>query len=881
MSRNSSTTNLRKETSTPNSLVEFPQPGDKGPNANLIAQNSSSTPGVPSRNSSPVVPPTSQPTPPKHRRVSAARENRREASPSPARSISSTSIARLANSAASQPSPAIAQAPTSGTTTSQQSAMTTEPPQPLSPRPQRPINPNVPHWPTSPRLSLSRSPPPNNRSSSLTSPRRLLDSALTLPPPSMAVRGRESPGRGPSGDESLEGSSSYFHSHGQRPPRPMASPALLETVTESSLPSTPAIGMGERSIDARLQEAEQRRQETASMSTRPSESSIASTRTTTAHESESDTGNYSDLKPPSRAPSRAVSRRPTVTSVPLTQDVSGGLTPEIETVTSIPQQMNPPAAVRLSRKASQETIRPAKKEKRKKAKRVAGPGAQTTKADIFEQRINDTLDDAESSDSEETFVYESNPAEKTRPRHSRTSSVTSLSDPRSQALNTQGRTRRNMKFGTGHAYKSQPSDDYYTSDGIGSSSIRGGGSQSGLRSHIGRGYTNPNLEDSSGQPLTRYAQHKSSHQSLRTPHHISSSRASSRPGSPRTYGNKHTGGNGSMVTKARREGSHLSVYEGDIEGDADERTPLWPLNRNGVTKSRTGSVNSRRRDRDYGQRNWYTRLACCIFSIFAMISLVSCSLGFVFLTTKPLQDVKLINITDVIATKQEMMFNMDIFALNPNILPVSIATMDVNVFIKSPYVKDKPRKDKPKKGAPDEGDPDDGDRDEAWWKNVLRGNLGAKVQRRRRSAEKPQHNLFNDQDMHALDGVDKGTDPISDPVEEEETMLLGRIFNFDSALTFDGSPFRQEPTHAIGEVRLSKPGNKTEVGGSERWERAMVHTFDLTIRGFLRYQLPLSGRVRTATIQGTVTVHPNDDSADGFREHVGSGLEFHEDNQPK
>ncbi|KAK6528098.1 hypothetical protein TWF281_009351 [Arthrobotrys megalospora] len=869
MSRNNSTTNLRKETSTPNSLVEFPQLGDKGPNANLIAQTSSSSPGVPSRNSSPVIPPTSQATPPKHRRVSAARETRREASPSPARSISSTSIARLANSTASQSTSAVAQAPTSGTTTNQQPTMTTEPPQPLSPRPQRPINPNVPHWPTSPRLSLSRSPPPNNRSSSLTSPRRLLDSTLTLPPPSMAVRGRESPGRGPSGEESHEGSSSYFHSHGQRPPRPIASPALLETVTESSLPSTPAIGMGERSIDARLLEAEQRRQETSSMSTRPSESSIASSRTTTA-ESESDTGNLSDRKPAGRAPSRTVSRRPTVTSAALTQDISGGLTPEIETVTSIPQQMNPPATLRLSKKASQETIRPAKKEKRKKAKRVAGPGAQTTKADIFEQRINDTLDDAESSDSGETFVYESNPAEKTRPRHSRTSSVTSLSDPRSQALNTQGRTRRNMKFGTGHAYKSQPPEDYYTSDGVGSSSIRATGGQSGLRSHIGRGYTNPNLNDSSGPELTRYAQHKSSHQSLRTPHHISSSRASSRPGSPRTYGTKHTGGNGSMAPKARREGSHLSMYEGDVEGDADERTPLWPLNRNGVTKSRPGSIISRRRDRDYGQRNWYTRLACCIFAVFAMVSLVACSLGFVFLTTKPLQEVKLINITDVIATKQEMMFNMDIFALNPNILPVSIATMDVNVFIKSPYVKDKPKKD------PKKGDPNDGDKEEAWWKNVLRGNLGAKVQRRR-NVQKPQQNL-DSHGVHALDGVDEGTDPISEPpVEEEETMLLGRIFNFDSALTFEGSPFRQDPTHAIGEVRLSRPGNKTEVGGSERWERAMVHTFDLTVRGFLRYQLPLSGRVRTATIQGTVTVHPNDDSADGFREHVGSGLEFHDD----
>ncbi|KAK6359808.1 hypothetical protein TWF696_000945 [Orbilia brochopaga] len=864
MSKNNSASNLRRNSSTPNNLTELPQIRDRDPTANLTAPTS--TTGIPSRDSSPVIP-LSQP--PKNRRLSSAKETRREGSPSPGRSISSTSIARLAAStAASQSSPAIAQTSGSSSTTNSQQppVVNVEPQQPLSPRPQRPINPNVPHWPTSPRLSLSRSPPPNARPASVTSPRKLLDSTLTLPPPSMTVRDRESPGRR-SGDDSSEGTS-YFHHHAtQRPLRPMASPAPLETVTESSLPSTPAIGMGDKSIDARLAESEQRRQETSSMSTRPSESSIASSRTTTAQESESDTGNLSDRKPPSRAPSRTVTRRPTVgTSSAKAQDPSGEVKGEIETVTSIPQQINPAGTVRLTKKASQETIRPPKKEKKRRQKRVPGSGAQTTKADIFEQRINDTLDDAESSDSEETFVYESNPADKTRPRHSRTNSVTSLSDPRRQALdNTQGRSRRNMKFGTSHVYKGQTGLEDYTSDGIGgSSTVRVAGSQSGLRSYIGRGYSNPNT-DGGHTPHVRHANHKSSQQSLRAPHHISSSRTSSRPTSPRTYGNKHGGINGSFLPKARREASQLSVYEGDAEGDADERTPLFNIGRrNGNTKSRSGSLNSRYRDRDHNrQRNWYARIACCAFAAFLVVGLISCALGFVFLTTKPLQDVRLINITDVIAAKQEMMFNMDVMALNPNILPVSISTMDVNVFIKSPFVKESKQK------------PGDEDDDGGWWKNVLRGDLGPKQERRRKTRKRSQ-TLFDKKAPHALEGVDEGTDPIKDsPAEEEETMLLGRIFNFDAALVFDGSPFRQDPTHAIGEVRLMRPGNKTEVGGSERWERAMLHPFDLTVRGFLRYQLPLSGRVRTATIQGTVTVNPNDDSAEGFRQHVGSGIDFH------
>ncbi|KAJ6260602.1 hypothetical protein Dda_4828 [Drechslerella dactyloides] len=793
MSRNNSGTNLRRETSTPNNLTELPQVRD--PSGNIMAPTST-TPGIPSRDSSPAIP-LSQP--PKNRRLSSAKETRREGSPSPARSISSTSIARLAASTASQSSPAIAQTSGNSTaTTSQQPPVVNAEQQPLSPRPQRPINPNVPHWPTSPRLSLSRSPPPNARPSSVTSPRRPLDSTLTLPPPSMTVRDRESPGRGRSGDEANEGTS-YFHHHtAQRPPRPMASPAPLETVTESSLPSTPAIGMVDKSIDARLHEAEQRRQETSSMSTRPSESSIASSRTTTAQESESDTGNLSDRKPPSRAPSRTVARRSTGgTSSAKAQDPSGEVKGEIETVTSIPQQINPAGTVRLAKKASQETIRPPKKEKRKRQKRVPGSGAQTTKADIFEQRINDTLDDAESSDSEETFVYESNPADKTRPRHSRTNSVTSLSDPRRQALdNTQSRSRRNMKFGTSHVYKGQTNFEDYASDSVGgSSTVRTAGSQSGLRSYIGRGYTNPNTDGGN------------------TPH----------PGEKLAN---------SLYTKAMQK---AMLMRGHHSGTLVVGTAIPSRGPEASTldiATETTTVDG---------------------------------IGFVFLTTKPLQEVRLINITDVIAAKQEMMFNMDVMALNPNILPVTISTMDVNVFIKSPFVKES-KQTKP-------GDEYD---DDSPWDNVVKGSMGPKQERRRRSRKRGQAPL-DKKALHALGGVDKGTDPIThNPAEEEEeTMLLGRIFNFDSPLVFDGSPFRQDPTHAIGEVRLNRPGNKTEVGGSERWERAMLHTFDLTVRGFLRYQLPLSGRVRTATIQGTVIVDPNDDSAQGFRKHVGSGIDFH------
>ena len=59
---------------------------------------------------------------------------------------------------------------------------------------------------------------------------------------------------------------------------------------------------------------------------------------------------------------------------------------------------------------------------------------------------------------------------------------------------------------------------------------------------------------------------------------------------------------------------------------------------------------------------------------------------------------------------------------------------------------------------------------------------------------------------------------------------------------------------------MARPGNKTEKGGTERWERVVLHPFELIVRGVLRYQTPLSGRWRTASIGASVMVNPADDN---------------------
>ncbi|EOD48557.1 Vacuolar segregation protein 7 [Neofusicoccum parvum] len=212
------------------------------------------------------------------------------------------------------------------------------------------------------------------------------------------------------------------------------------------------------------------------------------------------------------------------------------------------------------------------------------------------------------------------------------------------------------------------------------------------------------------------------------------------------------------------------------------------------------------------------------------------AVGFLFATTKPLYRVQVVEIQNVLASEQEIMLDLLVEAINPNIVAVTIAEMDVNIFAKSKHV-----------GS------------ERYWQDQPESDfLGPVIEdrltplgRRRRQISSPED---VDPSFHSLD--DDPHDPIEDPEGDSQTMLLGRIFHFDSPLNFDGDPLKRRPHYSIGELRLQKPGNKTEAGGTERWERVIQYPFELIVRGILRYQLPLSSSTHTAPIGASVAVHP-------------------------
>jgi len=184
---------------------------------------------------------------------------------------------------------------------------------------------------------------------------------------------------------------------------------------------------------------------------------------------------------------------------------------------------------------------------------------------------------------------------------------------------------------------------------------------------------------------------------------------------------------------------------------------------------------------------------------------------FLFATSKALYDVKVFQIQNVLASEQEIMLDLLVEAFNPNIVGITVAEMDVNVFARSRYLND----------------------------DVL-DNGTTELHARR---------------LRWLGTHDHGTDPMPDPTFDPQTMLLGRVFDFDSGLYFEGSPLRRLAHNSTGEFRLPWPGNGTELGVHEKWEKVLKHRFELIVRGILKYQLPLSSKTMTVGINANVTVN--------------------------
>ncbi|EMC95619.1 hypothetical protein BAUCODRAFT_34376 [Baudoinia panamericana UAMH 10762] len=512
------------------------------------------------------------------------------------------------------------------------------------------------------------------------------------------------------------------------------------------------------------------------------------------------------------------------------------MTVETETVPSIPQSAlnagdrsgsgrNDHGSVRL--KPSNETIRPKKERKKASQKsRSLNQGTASSKADIFEARVASQVDEANTSDSDETFVYESNPPEpQRRPRlHSRTPSVTSshsTADQQRSAVRSFGEAmddrkvagKRSMKF-SNNPYHDVDSPE--SKDGTIRSTPRHFGK-------FGRGASHASSMFDADSPFTQASKLRTGH--LNTRH--------SRPNSPRSPQSLLQHGRGERPATLFSGRKAEQSFDFDGEGADDERTPLVGSvrtarsARHGHRRINSGSVRSLN-DNDYyvpvqQPRSCCSRFGSCLIGFCVLVAVVLTAVAFLVVSNRPLEDVRIRKIQNVLASEQEIMLDLLVGAVNPNALGITVADMDINVFAKSKHVG-----------------------------TVITTSRSKPAVRRWEDLSDHWHSPSNS------GGVDQGTDPPDDLERDAQTMLLGRILHFDQALSFEGSPVKHHEHFSVGELRLAKPGNKTEAGGSERWENVLKHPFELIVRGVLKYNLPISMRLQSVSVSGSVLVHPED-----------------------
>ncbi|TGJ82229.1 hypothetical protein E0Z10_g6539 [Xylaria hypoxylon] len=448
------------------------------------------------------------------------------------------------------------------------------------------------------------------------------------------------------------------------------------------------------------------------------------------------------------------------------------------------------------------------------------PRLASSKADIFEAKVASAVEEANSSDSDETFVYDSNPPDAERPRryHSRTPSAASMASQVDRngmrsihaVLDTGSHNvhvKKNMKFVNpynGNGSEGLQGDD----DGRGTGRSNVGSARGTARHHHhpgrwGRNSGNNHLSLFDNEsPFPNAARPKLSGNNSNQP---------SNPPSPRFNPNR------GWLSGSKRQIALSNGYDMDdtTPGADDERTPLLQTGTVRTTRSNRGRRNLPLRNLEsqtYHQNpSFLNRFASCLVLTVMLLLVITGGIGFMFATSQPLTDVTLLKIGNVLASEQELMFDLTVRAHNPNVVVVMIDSADIEVFAKSRHAGN----------------------DSEWWRRP------------------------HGDDMKILD------DPKDDPPDVDEpddvtspNMRLGNVHTFNSPLTYEGSFFQRGYTTSSGELRLPHPGNTTE-SGTERWERIISDEFTLVIKGVLKYTLPLSQKVRKVSISGKTIVKPN------------------------
>ena len=121
-----------------------------------------------------------------------------------------------------------------------------------------------------------------------------------------------------------------------------------------------------------------------------------------------------------------------------------------------------------------------------------------------------------------------------------------------------------------------------------------------------------------------------------------------------------------------------SSYDFDGEGADDERAPLLT----GTVRTPRNRGYRRNQSQPYEpfynphETTFLSRFSGFILGIVVLLLIILGAAGFLFMSNKALYSVEISEIKNVLASEQEIMLDMLIRAVNPNVLGVSVTEMD-------------------------------------------------------------------------------------------------------------------------------------------------------------------------------------------------------------
>lgn len=190
-------------------------------------------------------------------------------------------------------------------------------------------------------------------------------------------------------------------------------------------------------------------------------------------------------------------------------------------------------------------------------------------------------------------------------------------------------------------------------------------------------------------------------------------------------------------------------------------------------------------------------------------------LGFILATNKELQQLEVVDVTDVLVSQEAFIFDMVFDAFNPGLMPINIRDVQLDIFAKTMYV-------------------DDGG-DEF------------------------------------LNNADKKKDK-GNKSKKYDTVLLGSIEHLELPLSFNGGFLTRQHDISITEMKILNPcarddddddddDRKESMGvlePSSKWLNISRNPFELIVRGAMVYHLPLSPSNHTVSVSYTTHIEPGE-----------------------